>query len=292
MLNVSDLERQWLRYKIKKALPFSIVVTVSILLVISFFMLDNSEESKEIAKNTPVKEIVQVTPNQNSKPIAQTPAVVVEKQVIMQQEPQKPIALKHNDVLTLEPSMQFINKFEDNTLSNDVDPQLYTPTEQTPHTNVINQNQPSPQTNNLVDTKPIRSEVVTQTTPIESINEPKVSEPVIETQKSHMTISQQTTSSEIQDVIKRFKKNKNPALSLFIAKYYYDNKQYDQSYNYALMTNEIDSNIEESWLVFAKSLVKLDQKDMAITTLNSYIEYSASSNAKQLLQDINQGKFK
>lgn len=98
--------------------------------------------------------------------------------------------------------------------------------------------------------------------------------------------------SDIQDVIKRFNTNKNPALSLFIAKRYYQINEYESAYNYALTTNNIDSNIEESWIIFSKSLVKLNQKDKAIQTLEQYISFSKSKNAKILLDDIRSGKFK
>ena len=64
-------------------------------------------------------------------------------------------------------------------------------------------------------------------------------------------------NSDIQDVIKRFNINKNPALSLFIAKRYYQIGEYEAAYNYAQTTNNIDNKIDESWIIFSKSLVKL-----------------------------------
>ena len=98
--------------------------------------------------------------------------------------------------------------------------------------------------------------------------------------------------SHTEDVIKRFKKNNNPALSLFIAKKYYELENYDQSYNYALITNEINDNIDSSWIIFAKSLVKLNKREEAIKTLNKYIQHSHSNQAKILLDEIKSGKFK
>lgn len=61
-------------------------------------------------------------------------------------------------------------------------------------------------------------------------------------------------------MIKRFNTNHNPALSLFVAKQYYQIGDYEQAYNYALITNDINNNIEESWIIFAKSLVQLGKK--------------------------------
>jgi tetratricopeptide (TPR) repeat protein len=107
-----------------------------------------------------------------------------------------------------------------------------------------------------------------------------------------LNINRKSDEKDIQDVIKRFKKNKNPALSLFVAKRFYAIGNYQQSYNYALITNELNSDIEDSWLIFAKSLVKLGQRDMAISTLESYIEDSRSIKAKLLLDSIKNGTMK
>ena len=79
---------------------------------------------------------------------------------------------------------------------------------------------------------------------------------------------------------------------ILIAKKYYELGEYHKAYNYALITNQIDRDIEASWIIFAKSLVKLKQKDMAIKTLKQYLESSHSSSAKILLDEILSGKFK
>lgn len=110
--------------------------------------------------------------------------------------------------------------------------------------------------------------------------------------KRTLLIQRENDMKDIQDVIARFKKNKNPALSLFIAKRYYAIGNYQQAYNYALITNELDRNIEDSWLVFAKSLYKLDQKDMALKTLKTYQNDSGSVKAKITIEQMENGTFK
>ena len=98
-------------------------------------------------------------------------------------------------------------------------------------------------------------------------------------------------ANDLQDVIKRFTTNKNPALSLFLARRYYDLGEYQSAYDYALKTNEIDSNIEESWLIFAKALVKKGEEEQAKKVLLSYIQHSNSIRAKSLLESIQKGTF-
>ncbi len=137
----------------------------------------------------------------------------------------------------------------------------------------------------------------TQTQNIKSINKEKKSEEKEEKNEIKekiptLTLIKQDTIDDINHVIKRFKKSNNPALSLFIAKKYYKLKKYHKAYNYALITNAIDKDIDESWILFSKSLIKLGKKDMAINTLTKYIEQSDSINAKVLLDNIKSGKFK
>ncbi|WP_457748310.1 hypothetical protein [Sulfurimonas sp.] len=112
------------------------------------------------------------------------------------------------------------------------------------------------------------------------------------TPKINITIQRKETQNDIYEIIQRFKKNNNPALSLFVAKKYYELGKYEQSYNYALITNQINSKIEASWIIFTKSLVKLHKRNKAIHTLQEYIKVSHSSNAEILLNEIKSGKFR
>ena len=126
---------------------------------------------------------------------------------------------------------------------------------------------------------------------IVEVEEPQ--SPVYEHEVSKkIDIERKNDSDDIQGVIKRFNKNNNPALSLFVAKKYYEMGDYHNAYNYALITNNINAEIESSWLIFAKSLVKLGKKEMAARTLQEYIEGSNSKSARRLLDDILNGKFK
>jgi hypothetical protein len=98
--------------------------------------------------------------------------------------------------------------------------------------------------------------------------------------------------SSLKSLLKKFKTNKdNSTISLFIAKKYYDISDYKKAYEYALVTNDIDNNINEAWIILAKSLVKLNQKSTAMYLLITYIRKSYSPQAKILLEDIKSGRF-
>ena len=117
---------------------------------------------------------------------------------------------------------------------------------------------------------------------------PKIVKPV----KKSIIIKRENNYKDIAEVIKRFNKNNNPALSLFVAKKYYEIGEYKKSYNYALITNNINDKIESSWIIFAKSLVKLKKIKKAKKILKEYIKNSHSNKAKILLEDIEKGRLK
>jgi len=110
--------------------------------------------------------------------------------------------------------------------------------------------------------------------------------------QSTIQIKRQNQNDDINIVLKRFHNNKNPSLSLFIAKKYYEQKNYKYAYKYAFITNELNNKIEDSWLIFIKSMIKLNKKEQAIKTLKQYIQHSDSYKAKLLLNNIYNGKFR
>jgi len=116
--------------------------------------------------------------------------------------------------------------------------------------------------------------------------------PIKEKKLETITIKHKNNNQDIENLVKRFEKNNNPSLSLFIAKKYYKQGKYDKAYKYALITNDLDNKIEDSWLIFTKSLVKLDRKQKAINLLTKYIKHSNSENAKLLLDEIKDGKLR
>jgi len=276
MLNTRDLEKRWIKYKIKSYIPHTVIL-VSIVMIISvlFFLINSNGKHKteRVAVKVPLERNISValsTPKKN---------IIPAKELNTTTEIQN----KTQEQIILSPSMNFMKDMQN------IDQPYY----KTLHPTDI-------ATKKTTSIKKRRK--VTQQAPIvEDVINLKVrknSQHATETKQDkedkpiHITIKREETNHDIQDIIKRFKNNHNPALSLFVAKKYYQFGDYAQAYNYALITNGINNNIEESWLIFAKSLVKLNKRDMAIKTLNEYIKYSHSQNAKMLLNNIQLGKFK
>jgi len=106
----------------------------------------------------------------------------------------------------------------------------------------------------------------------------------------HLAITEISGSSAYQEVADRFRETQDTDDSLFLAKAYYNQGNYKKAAYWALQTNNVNSGIEESILIFAKSKVKLGHKHEAIRILTKYIKQTDSMNAKILLEKIKKGK--
>lgn len=274
MLNVHDLERRWIRYKIKSILPLVLTAVglIAVVIVFTLYIPLSDVQDKVVVKapepQASVRNEKTLPPQDNKEQVdknfpADTIAVPENTQV------QKKI--ESEPVLVLKPSLRFMDNIEDGLSSYVQDDQYQMPQSQSIADNTLGY-----QSNQVLTEQPQVS----------------VDEPQVEEKKLTLSISSKKSDEDLKDVIRRFKKNKNPALSLFIAKHYYNNGEYQKSYNYALMTNEIDKSIDESWIIFSKSLVKLGQHELAMNTLKSYLKTSKSSAAEVLLRKIESGSFK
>ncbi len=92
------------------------------------------------------------------------------------------------------------------------------------------------------------------------------------------------------DVENRFEFAKDKSDSLFLAKYYYDKMEYKKSEKWALETNKLDNTIEESWLVFAKSLAKQGKRAESLKVLKAFLDQGDSMEAESLMDKIRRGK--
>jgi hypothetical protein len=151
-------------------------------------------------------------------------------------------------------------------------------------------NVPSPSIESVSSTpiSAVPAKISTPQPKIEAAVLPPIVKPLqVPVQKGKLTsIKRDDAAFDIHELEERFKNNSNPNLGLYIARYHYDHANYPESYNYALKTNAINSTMEESWLIFAKSLVKLGKEDQAKKTLQLYISNSNSQNAKNYLDTL------
>ncbi len=277
MLNTRDLEQRWLRYKIKFYIPHFIIFTS--IIVISIIVLTFFNSDKKNIKELPQEINQTLIEMQTDKEVTiKTPKTALTKEVT------EVIKIDYKETPIIAPKIQEnkLSNIEDNSLK--LAPSLDFMKSMQHSTLPYYKEEPAIENEGVS----VIIEEVQELEPVEEIQQEAVAEEEIK----QIIIKRRDASSDIRDIIKRFKKNNNPALSLFVAKKYYELGEYHKAYNYALITNQIDRDIDASWIIFAKSLVKLKQKDMAIKTLKQYLESSHSSSAKILLDEIISGKFK
>jgi len=104
--------------------------------------------------------------------------------------------------------------------------------------------------------------------------------------KVHLDISETTSSSAYKDVEKRFYQSGDIVDALFLAKSYYKRGDYNKAEQWAFEANQIDDTLEESFLIFVKSKLKLGQKNEATSILNQYLKHVNSKDARDLLEKI------
>jgi len=322
MLNVPELERRWKRYRLSKQMPYIIAGSVSVLVIagVAFSLLSQSKVIPAVAYQQSKESVTAVDATAEAKTVEQSPVKVLRPEKgpsenAVNEAAGKPASLpsvpadtvqqntpsaaapvvqqpETKNTVTLTPSMHFMKDFESDVMDyyfNDVSPTPLTSNQKAPDESRDEQPQKKALPSIVSEPPVVKTPTVKNIPPIEQGGPSPVAEQ--KQPAKQMLIQRESDMKDIQDVIARFKANKNPALSLFVARRYYDIGNYQQSYNYALITNELDSNIEDSWLIFAKSLYKLDQKDMAIKTLKTYLDESGSVKAKIVLDQMEKGAF-
>jgi tetratricopeptide (TPR) repeat protein len=301
MLNIHDLEARHTKYRIKQLMPYIMlfvsVITIFILtyLFINFSSYAKKESIAEAEQNISQPPVVQ---NSSNVPIAikeennistqnsyELPSE--EMKEALAQEINRQIAQKDEAKISLTPSLGFMKNMQSKTSKfYDNEPILFKEQQ------IIDISAPVEEDVSFEESRSITEQEIEQkSTTKPTVELKKIAPTVVEEKKGSISIAKKNDTNDIQDVIKRFKVNNSPALSLFVAKRYYQIGEYEKAYEYALITNNISNGIEESWLVFSKSLVKLGKKDAAVETLKKYIENSGSKQAKQLLDEITSGKF-
>ena len=257
MLNITDLEKRWFKYKIKSFLPYIIVLSLLIIIIVSYFLFTLSTEVKKDVNSSFKNNIIK----KQTIPVKKRQTIIENNH----SNKQKDIHISTDNNMSarvLAPSMDFMTTF----------------TQQSPY---MQKQEQIPQHKKIVQKKKNNIQRV-----------PHKQKKVEVIAVPHITIIKQNTAHDIKNILSRFQKDKNPALSLFLAKKYYELKNYEKASQYALITNQLNSNIEDSWIIFAKTLVKTHHKQKAINVLNKYIKSSHSTNAALLLHSIRTGEFK
>jgi len=121
---------------------------------------------------------------------------------------------------------------------------------------------------------------------VKRVSKPIVAETPKTRKKIHFEMVDANMPSAYKEIESRFSFAPDPDDALFLARIYYKNGNYRKAARWALETNKLNGDIEESWLIFARAKAKTGQKNEAIRVLSQYVKRSNSVEAKKLLKKL------
>lgn len=317
MLNINEirnLEEKWKKYKRKKYIKIVlyifllvIIISIAVLYYIGFIdkvfdrYIHKDQKIEKIKKATKAelpKETIKKEKTKNQK-VSEKPlkaekvdvnhsdkndtnmtketSMVEDSMKTVDNEKQKNIVKSSNSTMfpNSNEMLQLNTNFLNHIYSKTTDKNLSKATvEQN-----INQNHPV--TKEINDTESNISKT-NKTTPEKIISKSKKPKIIISSKKI----------DKLKYLKERYNETGRSMYAIMISKEYYRKKMYKESLIWATMANSIDSTSEESWIMFAKSKVKLNQKNDAINALRAYLKVNSSKRIKILLTNITNGVFK
>ena len=93
---------------------------------------------------------------------------------------------------------------------------------------------------------------------------------------------------DLKALKQKFSQHESYGLAIRIAQEYYTKKDYKASLKWAKQANNLDRKKEKSWILYAKSLYALDQKQKAIKVLKLYKRFASSKEVDRILHDWSQ----
>jgi len=261
MHDIKHLEAQWLRYQKNKRKPYWMALAFFVGLFLAIFIYINSEKWSHLFSAKSKNPIAQkIKKKSNSFPNVATSA------------PSVPMPDKGKELEKLKPTIVLgQSELEKNDKHKEKMPVL-----------PVIKDIPILEDNKRVLSQKQQHKKAHKKLKIVTSDKPKV------VRKTHLNIIESSSPQAYQDVENRFKKSHDVDDSLFLASNYYKKGAYKKAVYWALQTNKIDQNIEESWIILAKSKIKQGQTNRAIGILMQYIHQSNSLKAQKLLDTLTQ----
>ena len=255
MYDIKPLEEEWKKYNKKKRRPwFVLIFSIFLILLISLTLL-NYKEIDFLKFDDKGK--VEIVANKST-------SLLIDK-ALTTLETKKPIINEVSKVAEIKPVT--VTSYENRSLE-------------------ITEDMPIQENVKTIKKPRVKIEIKTVEKPRAALNREEKPR-----KKMHLNIIETSSVSAYKDVAKRFYQSHDTDDSLFLAKSYYTKGNYKKAEYWALQTNKIDGNIEESWLIFAKAKVKRGNKNEAVRILTTYIKRSNSVQAESLLKKIKKGKI-
>lgn len=112
---------------------------------------------------------------------------------------------------------------------------------------------------------------------------------VKEPPKINIQTTKLKNSTSLED---KFNETKDIYYALEISRKAYDKGEYKKAIKWALISNEIDKNSVDSWILFAKANYKIGKINDAIIALQSFNKRVDNKEISNLIDDIRNGRLK
>jgi len=100
-----------------------------------------------------------------------------------------------------------------------------------------------------------------------------------------------SSKNYIETMKKKFFKSKNPRDALLLAKAFYRERKYKEAETWAFEANKLNSNLDESWIIFAQAKAKMGSRNEAIKILAMYYRKSKSPEVRAVIEKIKMEKL-
>lgn len=292
---INELEKKVFRYRLKQTIRKSAFVVVLGFIFVCIGVVYHEMTKPEIKISSLQQDVVEKnittvsatpTPSIKDEPVSTQPSVATlpqaEERVKENSIPQNASAMAQDEPIMLKsPS---VNMGKDNRKNSYLPPPKQ---EEIKHFSSNKDFGEEPIRKNL-----LKPEETFYRNSEEKIDTSVLAPPLLEDSKPKGVIKIETQEvNSIQYLKEKFEKTNNIIFALMLAEEFYSTKNYVESSKWALIANHLDADSEKSWLWFAKSKLKLGQKEDAIVALKAYLKTNKSKAAQTLLNQISLGEI-
>lgn len=264
MRNIGMLEEKWRKYKYKQWIPYIFLLFVALSILIYFLLTVESNETKI------------------------TDFEIINSKMHLTQEAinaQMPLAI-HGNLNAIEPEIVYDR----------IAPMICI---KKPIISFNIQNKEANETieiNDSVVSVEEESKIMPEQVAFQEKNEVCLSLPsdnTLETPRKPKKIKFDTVDNgnALSDIMRRFNQGKDPNDSLFLSNSFYEAGEYSKSLFWAIETNKITEDMEDAWILMAKSKVKLGDKQEAVRILRAYGAKKMSNEAIELARQIESNEW-
>jgi len=204
--------------------------------------------------------------------------------------------LKFQEINETKLHIQKKENFEQNiTAKEELKKEIYIETKRNENSIEKNRFFLKPNTSFLEDDKSSnkKEKIIENFTLLKNKNSSKTKKNILEKEtKNNIQIIIKKDKLDIDKLIEKFEKTNDPKIAILISNFFYKEKKYKKSLKWSIIANGLNSENEESWILFAKAKVKLGKKEDAVKALKFFLSTKDSPLIRRLLDDIIEGEIK